>query len=307
MTYLAHLVIFLCIYGIVALSLNLMVGLGGLLTLAHASFFAVGAYAYAITSTSLGAGFLLSLVVASGAAAVLSLAITIPAWRFRGDYFVLSTLAVQAMLLGLIKNWSDPMAEVGTWSNLTGGSFGIGGIPSPAIAGITSDTISSMLVISLLSFAGSALVIRSLTNSPWGRMLRALRDDELAARALGKDAKLVKLQAIAFSCVFAAVGGVLYASYVGYVDPSSASLDHSILMLSMVVVGGLGNFKGPLAGAAFMVLLPELLRLIAIPAPIAASIRILAFGLLMVLVIHVRPQGIAGDYRLQQSRPNLLD
>ena len=147
--------------------------------------------------------------------------------------------------------------------------------------------------------ASCALVLWRLQHSPWGRLLLVIRDDELAARGLGKNTRLVKLQAVAIASALVAVAGALYASHVRYLDPSSAALDEGILMLSMVIVGGLGNFKGPVVGAFTLVALPEILRFLQLPDAQAANLRLLIYGLLLVLMMHFRPAGLAGSYRLQ--------
>ena len=121
-----------------------------------------------------------------------------------------------------------------------------------------------------------------LIRSPWGRLLKAIRDDELAARSLGKNSRLVKVQVFAVACALAAVSGAIYCSYVTYIEPSAASIDESILLLSMVLVGGVGNFRGPLVGAFVLLAIPELLRLAQLPDATAANLRLLAYGGLLV-------------------------
>lgn len=123
-----------------------------------------------------------------------------------------------------------------------------------------------------------------------------MRDDELVARALGKNIRMLKLEAFFVSCVFAGLAGALYAAYVGFIDPGSAALEQSILMLSMVTIGGTGNLRGPYVGAAILLLIPELLRRVNIPAEVAAEGRLAIYGVLLVLLMHVRPQGVAGKY-----------
>jgi len=299
MNYVFHLIIYLSIYAILALSLNLIVGYMGRLSMAHAGFMAVGAYSYALVTINLEWGFLPGLLMAVFVAVALSPMLSLPSWRFKGDSFMMITLVVQALLYGLIHNWYYPSAPLGSLKNLTNGPFGIGGVNKPDILGIQLDTISSMAVLSLVIAGICGLIIFRLTNSPWGRLLQCSRDDELALRGLGKNVRLMKVQAFAFSCGFAAVGGVLYVSYVSYIDPTIASLDESILLLCMLCVGGMGNFRGPLVGALVLLLLPELLRMTSMPQAIAANVQLLAYGLLMVLLVHFRPQGIAGEYRLE--------
>lgn len=299
MNYIFHLLIYLGIYLIVALSLNVVVGFCGRLTLAHAAYFAVGSYAYALASRVWGWEFVPSLALGVGLAVVLSLVVSLPTWRVKGDFFVMVSLAVQVLSFNVIYHWASPEASPGTWRNLTNGPFGLARVPKPAILGIKFDTLGSLSALSL-GIAGCCLLLGwALFNSPWGRVLMALRDDELAARSLGKNVRLLKVEAFAVACGMMAVAGAIYASYVGYVDPSLASLDQSILMLCMVIVGGVGNFRGPLVGAAVLLAIPEVLRLVYLPDQTATEIRLMVYGLLLVAMMHFRPQGLAGSYRIE--------
>ena len=177
MNYLFHLLIYLDIYVIVALSLNLVVGYCGMLTLAHAGYFALGGYAYALSTLTLGWSFLPSLVVAILIAAMLSLAVSLPAWRLKGDFFVLGSLAVQALLYSLFYNWFDAQASLGSWSNLTNGPFGITGIPKPDLFGHrVTDATEFMSLATLLTVICAGIFWR-LKTSPWGRVLIAMRED----------------------------------------------------------------------------------------------------------------------------------
>lgn len=298
MNYVFHLLIYFSIYAIAVLSLNLVVGYCGLLTLAHASYFAVGAYTYAILSLN-GAGFVLALAGAVSVAVVLSLIVSLPAWRFRGDNFVLMSLAAQTFIFSLLGNWYHPDAAPGTLKNLTNGPFGLAGIRRPDIFGIEMDTVSSVAVLSCVLATVCAILVWRLQVSPWGRLLQCMRDDELALRGLGKNVRRNKLEAFAISCGMVAVAGVLYASYVSFIDANSGALNESILMICMLIVGGMANFRGPLVGAAALIALPEVLRLLHLPDAVAANIRLLAYGLLLILIVHFRPQGIAGKHRIQ--------
>lgn len=298
MNYLLHLLIYFCIYAIAALSLNLVIGYCGLLTLAHASYFAVGAYSYAILSIH-GWAFLPALAAAVAIAGVLSLIVSLPAWRFRGDNFVLMSLAAQTLIFSSLHNWYHPQANPGTLQNLTNGPFGLAGIPRPAIISIQIDTIGSISVLAVILATICALVVWRLQSSPWGRLLQCMRDDELVLRGLGKNVRRAKLEAFAISCGLVSVAGVLYASYVSFIDASSATLDESILMVCMLLVGGMANFRGPLVGAAVLVALPEVLRMVHFPDAMAANVRLLVYGLLLVFIVHFRPQGLAGKYRVK--------
>ena len=287
MNYLLHLLVYFDIYAIVALSLNLIVGYCGLLTLAHAGYYAIGGYACALLMLTAGWGFLPALVVGALLSAVASLAVSLSAWRLRGDFFVLASLAVQTLIFSALYNWSSAEAPLGSWENLTNGPFGLTGIPRPRLFGWEISGTFSYAVFATGIAGLCGFMLWRLKSSPWGRLLLAMREDELAARELGKNTRLAKVQAFAIASAMAAVAGGLYAAYVRYLDPSSASLDESILMLSMVIVGGLGNFHGPLVGAATLVGLPEVLRFLDLPDAQAANLRLLIYGLLLVLMMHM--------------------
>lgn len=289
MNYLYHLIIYFEIYAIVAMSLNLLIGYGGLLQVAHAAYYGIGAYAAALLWTKLGWGFFPGLAVGAFAAGVMSLLVSLPAWRFKGDYFVMISIAVQTLIYATLYNWTE----------LTNGPFGISGIARPVIAGYSFVTTGSITVLYGVLALGLGMIMALIKWSPFGRALQAMRDDELAARSIGIPVNWLKLQAFALASAMVGIAGGLYASYVSYIDPTSFSLNESILMLSMVIIGGTGNVRGPLIGAAVLILLPEGLRFLQLPDAVAANIRLLAYGLLLVIMMHLRPQGLAGTYRYQ--------
>jgi branched-chain amino acid transport system permease protein len=211
----------------------------------------------------------------------------------------MGSLAVQALIYSAAYNWNSVHAPLGSLSNLTNGPFGISAIPRPHVLGLQVASGIPMALLATFVGAISSLIIWWITGSSWGKTLVAMRDDELAARGLGKNTKLLKLQAIAIGSAFAAIAGAVYAAHVRYVDPSSAALSESILILSMVIVGGLGNFRGPIVGAAILVALPEILRTLSLPDAMAANLRLMLYGLLLVLLMLFRPQGVCGEYRVQ--------
>jgi branched-chain amino acid transport system permease protein len=289
MNYLLHLVVMIEIYVMLGLSLNLMVGYTGLLTLAHAAFYGIGAYLTTLLIVKAGIGFLPALSLAIVGTVVLSLSLSAASLTFRGDHFILTTLAFQVLTFSVLLNWVD----------FTNGPFGIAKIPRPSIAGIE---IQSLPAFSLFGFVMMSVVVGFLAlvyRSPFCRALRAIREDELAAMALGKSTASLKVRSVAVTSACAAVAGGLYASYITFIDPTSFTTEESILMLSMVIVGGTGNFKGPLAGAVLLILLPEILRFVAIPDTIAANVRLIVYGGLLVALMRFRPQGMAGEYRFE--------
>jgi branched-chain amino acid transport system permease protein len=299
MNYFLHLLVYFDIYLIVALSLNLVVGYCGLLTLAHAGFYAVGGYAYALVAMKLGWGFIPGALVGAALAGVLSLFVSAAAWRLRGDFFVMVSLAAQSLIYSLLYNWTADDAPLGSLRNMTNGPFGINGIPRPSILGWQVSDPASFALFATIVASICLFILWRLKTSPWARLLLSMREDELATRGLGKNTRLAKVQAFAISSALVAVAGALYAAHVRYLDPSSASLDESILMLSMVLVGGLGNFRGPAVGAAVLIALPEALRFLHLPDAQTANLRLVIYGAMLVLVVHFRPQGLAGNYRVK--------
>lgn len=222
-------------------------------------------------------------------AGVMSLLVSLPAWRFKGDYFVMISIAVQTLIYAMLYNWTA----------LTSGPFGISGIARPVIADYSFVTTGSITILYGILALVLGVIMAMLKWSPFGRALQAMRDDELAARSIGIPVNWLKLQAFVLASAMVGVAGGLYVSYVSYIDPTSFSLNESILMLSMVIVGGTGNVRGPLTGAAVLILLPEALRFLHLPDAIAANVRLLAYGLLLIIMMHLRPQGLAGTYRYQ--------
>jgi branched-chain amino acid transport system permease protein len=297
--YISHLAILLSVYTIIALSLNVIAGYCGRLALSQAAFFGIGAYVYALASLRSGLGFLPAVTAAVATAAVLSVVISVPAARLRQDFFIILSLAVQALVFGVLYNWSREGVPPGTWANLTNGPFGLVGIPKPSIGNWSFETVPALAIFSVAWLILIAICCWRLTSSPWGRLLKAVRDDSEVAAGMGKNVRATEITAFAIGCGLAAVAGALYAGYSSYLDPTVASLDHSILMLSMVIVGGAGNSVGPFVGAAILILVPEAVRFLNVPSSLAANLRLMAYGAMLVFFMHCRPQGLAGEYRLE--------
>ncbi len=289
MNYLFHILIMLCIYGILALSLNLLIGYSGLLSLAHAAFYGIGAYASTLLMVKLGLNFFPALILGIFISGSLALLIAYPSLRLKGDYFVLASLGFQLIVFSILYNWIG----------LTRGPYGIPGIPRPTIFGFEFNSITSYFILSAGIFSLVFVFIRHLCQSPFGRALKSLREDEIAARVMGKNVPLLKVWTFIIAGGLAAISGALYAGYVTYIDPTSFTLDESIFIITIVLVGGSGNLKGPLAGVLFMIILPEALRFIGLPDTIAPNVRQMIYGLLLILLMRYRPQGLAGEYRLE--------
>lgn len=289
MTYVLHILVMINIYAILSLSLNMIVGYTGLISLSHAAFYGVGAYVSTLSIMKLGLGFLPSMLLAILCAVIASFLISIPSLRLKGDYFLLGSLAFQVIVYTILYNWID----------VTRGPFGIPGIPYPYIFGIEINSVLSFFVFSCIIAIICAIMLKFVYHSPFGRVLKAVRDNELAAASLGKNIVHLKIVSFAIAAGFAAVAGCLFAGYMRYIDPTSFALSESIFALSILIIGGTGNFIGPILGTILMVVLPELLRFVHIPDAVSHNLKQVIYGLLIILVMRYMPQGIKGEYRLK--------
>ena len=290
MDYLYHIVFMIGIYTILTLAANIPVGLTNLLTLAQAAFYGIGAYLSAYILIKFNMPIILGLILVSLATGVFSLLISFASIRLKGDYFILGTLGFQLIVFSVLYNWTD----------ITRGPYGITGIPSPKIFGsieLTSNLQFALLAIFVALIV--SLLFYHITNSPFGRVLKGIRSDELSVSVSGRNVNKFKIVAFFLSAAFTSTAGYLFGGYVKYIDPTSFTLDESIFILSSLFIGGLGNVKGCIAGATFIVLLPELLRFAGLPESIAANLRQIIYGLTLVFVMYNYPKGLAGNTMLK--------
>jgi len=286
MSYGLHMLVLAAIYSVLAISLDLLAGHTGLLSLAHAAFYGLGAYTSALLTLHGGLPFLASVFVGMGVAGLISLAVSLPSLRLHDDYFVITTFGFQMILFSVFNNWID----------LTHGPLGIPGIPQPLVLGWHVDSNVDFVVLGIAFTAIAYLIVYLLTSAPFGRVLHAIREDEVFAKAHGKNTLYFKVAAFAVSAALAAMAGSLYAHYITYIDPTSFTVMESILIISMVIIGGAGSSWGPLVGALVLVMLPEALRFIGLPSPVAANLRQIIYGALLVVMMMFRPRGLMGKY-----------
>jgi len=289
MTYALHVLNMISIYAILALSLNLLVGYTGLLSLSHAAFYGIGAYICSLLMMKLSFPFLPAMLLSIVGAVAISFLISLPSLRLRGDYFVLASLGFQIIVFSVLYNCVE----------LTQGPFGISDIPRPSVFGLTLTSAGSYLAFSVVVAAVCGGLLYLIGQSPFGRVLKAIREDEIAAESLGKRVSQFKVIAFAIAAGFAAVAGTVFAGYLRYIDPTSFTLVESIFILSIIIIGGTGNVTGPLTGTALMLLLPEALSFLGIPDNIAPNLRQVIYGVLIILIMRYRPQGLMGEYRYQ--------
>ncbi len=288
MEYLIHLAILFSIYAILALSLNLIFGYTGLLSLAHAAFFGIGAYTTAILTTQYEFNFFLSLAIGIIHAMLAAGLIGYVLSKFKGDYYALGSLGFTIIVFAIMLNWQS----------LTSGPLGIPGIPRPVLFGIDFSQNLNFLLLTTICLLLVYIVCRFIVNSSFGRVLKAIREDEEAIQVFGYNAHHFKLAIFTIGAGLAAIAGSLFAAYITYIDPSTFGSNESVYLWSIIILGGLASLRGSILGALFLVLLPEALRFVGFPTEIAAQMRQLVYGLLLVLLMLYRPQGLIGEYKL---------
>jgi len=289
MEYIVHILIIIYIYIILTVSSNLLVGLANLLSLGQAAFYGIGAYITVLALMQLGLSLIPALLLAMLVTGIIAYLLGYVSIKFEGDYFVLATLGFQIIIYSILYNWIS----------VTKGPYGIPGIPAPKLFGFLGiDGIYGYLILSTLLMFITIGVFYKLIHSPFGRTLRAMKDDKLALTSLGRNVKKIKIQTFVLAASFAALSGFLYATYISYIDPTSFNLDESIFIISAVLIGGTGNIKGPVLGAVFVVILPEILRFVGLPDAVAANLRMIIYGLALILLMMYRPQGIAGTNKI---------
>jgi branched-chain amino acid transport system permease protein len=289
MEYILHILVIAGIYVVLAESLNLVVGLAGIPALGHAAFSCIGAYTSGLLALRFGVSPFLGMFAGAFAGGALGLVVAYPALRLKGDYLALATFGAGVIVYSVAKNWMG----------LTRGSLGLPGIPPFKVGGYAIDETWSYLVLVIVVAALVIWACRNLTKSVFGRELTSVREDETAAIALGKNTAKLKLTAFVAGAFFAGIAGSLYAHYITFIDPSSFTVMESITILLMVIFGGLGSVLGSVVGAVALVALPELLRFLGLPISVAAPLRQMMYGLLLVLLMLWRPQGILGKYRFR--------
>ncbi len=286
LSFLLLLVIFIGLYAILAISLNLITGYTGLLSLCHAAFYAIGSYTTAILMVKLHMNFWFAMVLSGCMTAALGIFIGLPTLRLKGDYLAIATLGFGEIVRNIIINWDA----------LTNGPMGINGIPAPKFFGLVVDPLKKwpfiilVWVVVLITY----FFFRRIIRSRFGRALEAIREDEIAAYAMGINIFKYKVISFAIGAFFAGVAGSIWASFNGSVNPNTFDFMLSVMILCMIVLGGLGSNLAAIIGALLIVFISELPRLFGFSSLIPAQFKQILFGIVLVAMMIFRPQGILG-------------
>ena len=287
-TYFAHLIIIILIDLILALALQLSMGFTGLLNLGHIAFYAIGAYASAILS-KMGMPFWLCILVAGLLPACSAYVLSLATNKLKGDYLALVTLGFSFVVYALVSNWQS----------LTNGPLGLSGIPKPQLFNIDFTNDLNFLALVLIFALASYSIIKKITLSPFGKTLEAIRDDELAAKALGKNTELSKSISLMIAAFFAGIAGSFVASYLTYIDPGAFVFSNLIPILVIVIIGGLGSLPGTVFATIIIVLLPEPLRFLGLPSALIGPGRQIIYALFLLAILLFKPKGFYGKVDLE--------
>jgi branched-chain amino acid transport system permease protein len=285
-------------YGVFALGIQLNIGTTGIFNFGQAGFMAVGSYTMGILVVKSGVSFWLALLAGIAVAAVAALLVGLPSLRLRADYFAISTLAFSEIVRYVADNWDG----------LTGGNLGLFGYTdtwTEASAridgwlehlGIEPHFLLPLLLVNLTLFLVLAAFVALLVRSPWGRVLNAIREDEDAARALGKNTFVFKLQSLALAAGLAAVAGYMLALNISILSPANFEPILTAYGYVIVILGGLGSYRGVVVGSFFIIFLLEATRYLELPLSDAriAALRFMIVGLVLMALVVFRPQGIFG-------------
>ena len=280
-----HVAVLCTLYVVLTLSLNLITGFCGQFSRGHAGFYGFGAYPAALLAVDYGSPFVLNLAAAALLAGASGFLIGLPTLRLGGIYLAMATLGFGEIIYLVLLNWLS----------LTRGPLGIPAIPGPALLGVDLSTPSRQYYVGLTLAALTTLVIARLVNSRFGEAIQAIREDEIAAEAMGVPTTRLKVVTFTVSAAIAGVAGAFFAHYTSFISPSSFTLVESILVLSILVFGGMGSIEGSIAGAVLLTVAPEVFRFL-------AEYRMVIYGGILLGLIIFRPQGLLGGIHLGLTR-----
>lgn len=278
--YVLHLAILAGIYIILTISINLIIGYAGQVSLGHAAFYGIGAYASALTSLNWNFPFPAAALSAVLVAGLCGLALGLPTLRLKEDYLAIVTLGFGVIVDLVFLNLS-----------ITGGPDGLPGIPAPSFFGLSFRSPWLYLVLVMVTLTVVLIATYRLVDSYHGRALRAIRDHEITAQVMGINTPAYKVFIFTLAAALAGLAGSLYAHYITFINPETFGLHTSILILTMVVLGGMGSILGSVLGAVILTIIPELLRE-------AHAYQDLIYGGLLVALLIWRPEGIMGRGKL---------
>ena len=285
MEYIYSVLILIGIYTIMASSFNLIIGFGGLISIAHPIFFALSAYASALANMHFGVPIPLAILLGALFAAAMSVMLSLPSLWVSGDYLLIASIGFQLGFVEVIKN-VDFAGGAGGLTNIASMYSG----PNRSLAFVATVLVIAVAVVAFVHW---------LTRGEYGRAIQAMRDDEECFSSLGRNAMAIKITIFAIGSGLAGLAGALYAHYFQFLTPEQFGIIQSALILTMVVVGGMGTTSGPVVGALLLTALPQAITFLNLPPSVMAPLQGMLYTGLVILFLFVRPAGLVG----KRSRP----
>lgn len=284
MEYVLFILIFINLYIVLTVSLNLIMGYSGMISVCHSAFMGVGAYVSAILMLKYQWNFFWTLPLVLIFAIIISAFFATYSYRVKGDHYIVVSFGIQFIVMSIMINLA-----------ITNGPNGLSGIPKPEAFGLSFQSNISIFLLTLVFMLLCIWFSSRLANAPFGLILKAIREDDIATEALGKNVVFYKVAVFIIGCSLAALAGSFMASIVSFIDPFTFSLEESIFITGLVIIGGSGSIKGSMVGASLLIILPELLRFLNIPSTMAGPLRQIFYGLLIIFFMRFRPQGIIAE------------
>lgn len=288
MEYVLHLAIVVTIFSILAMSLNYVAGYTGILSLSHATFYGIGAYSTAILTTQHGFTFVPSVVVGMVLTAIIAYLASFPILKLKEDSLVLISFGFSIIMFNIMLNWSS----------LTKGPLGIKGILAPNILGLSFFQKPFFFALVLVAAIFTYFFFRRITSTPYAIIIKGIRENQTVAAVNGHNVLRYQRSVFVVGAIFAALAGSFTATFLAFIEPKLFELMPSLLILIMVILGGMASLKGSVLGALILILVPELLRFIGLPPSILAEVQQMIYGLVLILVMYLRPQGLLGEYKI---------
>lgn len=286
MNYFMTLVSIFSIGIILAMSLNLLMGYTGRVSMAHGGFMGIGAYAAAWLALNLGVNMVWALFAAAFAAGLIGWLYGLATMRLDGDEFILASFALQMVIVEAISRWTD----------VTRGTYGLSGIPKPEVFGIALKTAPQFAIYSVVIMLICAAIMMRMSGSAFGLVLRGVRESTSSMEALGTDTTRIKVLVVVISAAFAGVAGTLQASLVTFIHPDNFSIMLSIIIVAYLLVGGLGNMWGGAAGAVLLISVPEIIATTGlVPSNLLGPMERIVYGVILMLFVWFRPKGIIAE------------
>ncbi|MDY6221151.1 MAG: branched-chain amino acid ABC transporter permease [Candidatus Alectryocaccobium sp.] len=288
-SYVLRIVTVCMMYVMIAMSINLLTGFCGLMTMGHAAFWGIGAYTAAILSTRYNVGMGVCMILAAVIAGIFSLLLGLATLRLKGYFLTIVTLGFCEIIR---------LVELNSME-LTRGPLGIANIPAPNFFGVTFSSTNAVYYIMLILVVLTVLLVYNFVHSRIGLAVMSIRDDDLAAASMGVNVYLYKIMVFVISAMIMGVCGAFYAHYIKFVDPSSFTTNASMQMLIMAIFGGLGSIPGTILGASILTILPETIRVL-------SQYRNLIYGIIIVVLMMVKPDGLLGSVNFKYIKQRLM-